>query len=252
MIGYEVSDRLLIHAILMNLILQLAQVKLYLGEPLERHHGSTANAFTLRAIVLLESYLIRSYLLIGRELLRLNLCPRKLVRVYRVWIRILINGHWVSVFHKSGHKMLFFAAKLEGLGHWREIATHWFTLESSRCSLISPWAYMDLLNGLLDLTQLILQLTLLEAHIIQLFDNHLLGISNFPESIIDTVLILLNLLDLHGLRLDDGFPISDLLMQLGDDVLCPLHLTVYRFLQAPLFLVLHQVIANNIAPLHLF
>lgn len=93
MIGYEVSDRLLIHAILMNLILQLAQVKLYLGEPLERHHGSTANAFTLRAIVLLESYLIRSYLLIGRELLRLNLCPRKLVRVYRVWIRILINGH---------------------------------------------------------------------------------------------------------------------------------------------------------------
>ena len=111
---------------------------------------------------------------------------------------------------------------------------------------------MDLLNGLLDLTQLILQLTLLEAHIIQLFDNLLLGISNFPKSIIDTVLILLNLLDLHGLRVDDGFPVSDLLMQLGDDVLCPLHLTVYRFFQAPLFLVLHQVIADNIAPLHLF
>ena len=111
---------------------------------------------------------------------------------------------------------------------------------------------MDLLNGLLDLTQLIFQLTLLEAHIIQLFDNLLLSISNFPKSIIDTVLILLNLLDLHGLRLNDGFPIPDLLVQLGDDVLCPLHLTVDRFLQAPLFLVLHQVIADNIAPLHLF
>ena len=73
MIDDEVAHRLLELTVLMNLISQLAQMDLYLREPLKRHHGDGVEA--LLPIVLLEGNLIRSYLRILRELFGLDLSP---------------------------------------------------------------------------------------------------------------------------------------------------------------------------------